>query len=118
MLAVCILGIGTVMVQQGFLRSAELMTGASAQLGARVWMQEKMWEAREKLVYSDPPETASEQGNFTDSSNRIYNWSLDVQPAAEGKDLYNISLRVSWREGNRDRVAVQETFATLRSQLQ
>ena len=118
MLAVCILALGTVMVQQGFLRSAELMTGASARLGARVWMQEKMWEARERLVYSQDPETLSGQGRFVDPSHKAYDWTIDVHAADDGKDLYAILLEVSWNEGGRSRSVSEEALATLRPPVQ
>lgn len=116
MLAVCILGLGTVMVQQGFLRSAGLVGGASARLEARMWMHEALWQQQENLVFADPPSAGSGEGGFREKG-REFEWKSDVQPAPSGKDLYVISLSVSWQEDGQTRTITDETLAALRPRL-
>ena len=95
MAAAVILAVGTLLLQGGMLRTANLYGRYKHTLYASQWAQNKLWEARELLVYSDPSELSSDQGSV-EAGGRTYRWDLDVKSLAE--NLYSVRLSVKWLE--------------------
>jgi len=117
MLAVSILAIGTVMIQQGFLRASGLFHEASHRLAAQTWMETKLADAREQIVYAEPSSTQSESGTF-EIAGRPYVWNLDIDLLPAGRDYYGLTLSVGWSEGGRDVRLLKNASALLRDKLQ
>jgi len=108
MVAVCFLALGTLLVQECFIRSAALYGRYSSSLRARLYASEKLWEAREGAVYAKEPQLGSDAGAF-DAAGRRYDWTVDS--SQEGKDLYAIRLAVRWTDGNRPVSLEREAYA-------
>jgi hypothetical protein len=109
MIASAVLLLGTVMIHESYLRTADLFSHYSNTLKVRSWMNEQAWAARESLVYSQTPSNDPQSGIFV-SSERPYNWSQDVSPLS-GPNLYTIRLSVLWSEGNRPLNLTKEIYA-------
>lgn len=98
MLATVVLSVGTVLIQAGLLRSASLLSRYAHSLAAERWMDEKIWETKQSLFYSELPSEGAPAGSFTDSG-KEFSWNLTVSPQ-EGKNLYLMELSVQWEEGH------------------
>ena len=112
LLTVVVLGIGSVMVQTSLLRSAGIVSRTDNLLRAQVWMDEKLWEAREKAVYAEFPSAEGDSGSFV-QSRRTFDWSLEVRPAHVGSGIDALRLVVRWPEGADTAEAVRETYVLL-----
>ena len=64
MIATVVLLLGTVMIHESFLRTADLFGRYLHTLKVRSWMDEQMWSAREAIVYSKTPAVDSRNGAF------------------------------------------------------
>ena len=106
-----ILCLGTVFVQEGLLRSANLLGRYAHTLKAQRWMDEKILEAKESVFYSDNPLTGNQGGSFTDEG-KEFSWNLNVGSQQGGKDLYLIELAVQWEEGHRPVHLMRSLLAT------
>lgn len=113
MLAVCVLALGVVMVQQGLLRSADLVARASTRLKARFLLEEKLWQTRETLVFADAPESADDGGSGGDAMSS-YQWDVGSSATGDTEDLYSVKGKIIWKESGRDVEFENETFVTLR----
>jgi prepilin-type N-terminal cleavage/methylation domain-containing protein len=109
MAAAVILGLGTLLLQGGLLRSAQLYGRYSDSLKASLWANDKLWEVRESIVFKDPPDPVSGEGAFT-VDGRSFDWSLDVRTI--GDNLYKASLEIRWNEGNAPVQLNREIFAS------
>jgi Tfp pilus assembly protein PilV len=107
LVAVVVLALGTLLVQEGLLRSADLFSRYDHALKAQLWVGEKLWEARQRILYEDE-DLAEEAGDFT-SGGRLFTWSLVVSPVGEN-DLKSVSCSVAWREAGRVRTLVREIY--------
>jgi prepilin-type N-terminal cleavage/methylation domain-containing protein len=109
MLAVAILALGTLVIQEGYLRSADLFGRYKNTLRAQIWAGEKMWEALDGAVHADPPVTGTSEGEFVSGGKR-FRWRLEVEPL--GTLLYALRLRTEWQEGGRTVALLRETYAS------
>jgi prepilin-type N-terminal cleavage/methylation domain-containing protein len=107
MVAVVVLGLGTLLVQEGLLRSAGLFSRYGHTLKAQLWVDEKLWEARQRILYEDET-IAEESGDFT-ADGRPYTWSLVVSTVGQN-DLQSVSCSVAWREAGRVRTLTREIY--------
>lgn len=117
MLAVCVLALGTVMVQQGFLRCAGLFREASHRLAAESWINSKLAETREKVVYAEMPDLEAESGVFI-WSGRSFDWRVSIDSEPAGKDLYRMTVSAQWLQSGRPASISKESYVTLRSAIQ
>lgn len=109
MVTAAVLSLGTVMIQGGLLRAADILNRASNTLIARQWMDEKLWQAQEALLYSKEEDSPQEtSGNFSEYG-RDFNWSLAADSL--GIDLYELRLSVSWSQGGRPVEITKEIHA-------
>ena len=106
--AAVILALGTLLLQGGLLRSASLYGRYSNTLKAGLWADAKLWEAREALLYADPPNLRPDQGSFM-ADGRRYGWSMDVRRM--GEDFYSVGLAVRWNEGDFPMELKREMYA-------
>ena len=109
LLTVVVLGIGSLMVQESFLRSAGLVSRSANQLRAQVGTGERLWEGREKLVYSDFPSANNDSGEWN-LGGRTFEWSLDMSSTPIGAQLYAMRVTMRWPEGTGSGEAVRETY--------
>lgn len=109
MVAAALLSLGTVMIREGFLRSAELEGRLSHTMAAERWMHEKAWQARESLLYLKTAAPGSESGQFR-GANKTYDWQLETQ--ASGQEAYSLKLVVRWMEGQRPVERVRDEIFT------
>ncbi len=109
LMAVAMLALGTLLIQEGFLRSAYLYGRYANTMRASVWVNERLWQAREAVLFSeDPP--APDGGEFT-SEGVPFRWALGVEALPLAKDLYALKLTVDWSEGGRPLSLVREIYA-------
>jgi prepilin-type N-terminal cleavage/methylation domain-containing protein len=109
MAATVILALGTLLLQGGLLRSAHLYGRYSNSLKASLWADDKLWDVRESIVFSNPPDPEGGEGSFT-VDGRNFDWSLDVR--TQGEDLYRASLEIRWNEGNSPVAIRREIYAS------
>ncbi len=100
MVTASILALGTLMIQEGMLRSARVLGHYASVLRVERFAGEKLWEARNGLFYSEEQSTGNAGGSFNESG-RDYTWSLSMRPVENAKDLYQVDIGVQWSEGNR-----------------
>ena len=109
MVTVAVLSLGTVMIQGGLLRAADILNRTSNTLIARQWMDEKLWQAQETLFYSgEGGSLEATSGNFSEYG-RDFNWSLGA--SSTGIDLYKLKLSVTWSQGGRAVEVIKEIYA-------
>lgn len=110
LLAVSFLALGTLLIQEGFLRAAGLYGRYANTMRASVWMNEHFWNARETALFSNAV-PAPETGEFT-SEGVPFLWSLNVDSVPAAKNLYALKLTVQWNEGSRPVTLIREVYAT------
>ncbi len=111
MITVAILSCGTVMIQYGLLRSANVLGHTSNTLQVQNWMNDKIWDVKEALFYSENPPPEDQSGSFNDAA-REFQWTMHVEPAMVEQELYLLRLTVTWLEGGRPALLVRELYAT------
>jgi prepilin-type N-terminal cleavage/methylation domain-containing protein len=109
MIAAMILGLGTLLLNGGFMKSADLHGRYSNTLKAMLWADQKIWETRETLIYTEEPQTLPSQGSFVQDGKR-FGWAVDIRSLSE-QDLYSILVTMNWNEGNRPTQFKRESYA-------
>ena len=109
MIAVTVLSVTLVVIQGGFLRSAALLSRVSRTLDAQQWIDEKMWDVKEQLFYSDDPSPGEGVGVFK-VSDREYSWTAEARPLSFS-DVYSLSIKVLWLEGGSTVQTQRELYA-------
>ena len=109
MMTVALLSIGIVMIQQGFLRSAAILSRYSHTMDAQRWIDEKIWEVKEQFFYSDSSSVGDGSGNFEESG-KEFHWTVATRPL-EPSDLYSVSVKVDWLESGGPAQAAREIYA-------
>lgn len=109
LMAVSFLALGTLMIQEGFLRSAALYGRYANTMRASVRTDAILWEAREAVLFSEGV-PAPAAGEF-DSRGVPFRWRLSADPLAGAKDLYSLKVVVEWSEGARTQSLVREVYA-------
>jgi prepilin-type N-terminal cleavage/methylation domain-containing protein len=110
MVAVAVLCLGSTLIQEGLLRSLSLLGRHSHTLNAEIWMDERLWQAKQDAFYSESLDRSDKLGEFT-ADGRSYNWSLAVMPLSGGGGLYSFKLSVFWTEDGRTVDLVKESYA-------
>ena len=95
--AVSILSLGSVMVQQSNLSSLGVYGRYTHRLSIQNWAEEKVWEAKEAIYNSDAPEVSKSSGEIVRSGKR-FQWNMNIGDT-DIKDLYTIQLDITWQEG-------------------
>ncbi|MBI4358374.1 MAG: prepilin-type N-terminal cleavage/methylation domain-containing protein [Candidatus Omnitrophica bacterium] len=99
MVTVAILSLSTVMISQSNLMSMSAYGRYVNRLGIQNWAEEKVWEAKERILESVVPEVGKTSGEVEIGS-RAYRWELELVELREKEELhlYAINLDVSWAE--------------------
>ena len=108
MLTVIFLTMGTLLIQEAYLRSLHLFGVYTHTFSARAWSEEKLWEGRDRVLYKESPETGSDNGSFTED-NKTFTWNTAVSSATQ-KNLYLVKVDVEWAEGNRPQKITREQY--------
>lgn len=102
MLATVILSLGSVLIQEGLLRSATLIGRCEHTLTVQRWMDQKIWKTKESILYDPEGDGASESGSGTFLyEGKEFSWDLEADAQDSSNSLYLIKLSVSWNEGGR-----------------
>ncbi len=108
MVTVVFLSIGTLMIQEGFLRAAGLYGRYANTLRAMLWADAKLWEGREGVQYAPSPEVAVQDGRFL-SGGKSFSWHFETRQL--GVNLFAVRVDVAWHEGDRDLHLTREAYA-------
>ena len=100
MVTVAILSLGTLLIQQGLLRSSDVLNHYNSQLAIEAWADEKIWDTREALLFAAEGSQVETSGSFTESG-RNFNWSIETKLNPGADQLYFVRLNARWLEGNR-----------------
>ncbi len=96
MVTVSVLALGTILIQQGLLRSATVLNHYSNLLTVQRWNHERFWASRDSLFYTKDAGEGKLSGSFT-QANREFHWTESDQ--LEGQ-AYRVTLDLQWNEGN------------------
>ena len=108
MIAVSILALGTVLIHDNFLRSAELMGKYAHTLSARLWIPEELWKIQESYFYTQPPDEGESSGAF-EADQKSFEWSRQINEGGL-RDLYSIQVTPQWNEGNKPTELTKEIY--------
>ena len=110
--AAAVLAFGIIMVSQGLLITLEGFNYVVDYLNVLLWMDNKFWEAHDKLVNYNTLMTEDEKGSFM-VNNKQFNWELcyNLIEGTETASLYALTLRVSWKEGMRIAKTLRSGYA-------
>jgi len=114
MVTAAVLALCTVLIQGGMLRAAHFFGRYANTLKAEIWMDDKIWDVRERSFYQDEETTNppnSESAHFNDSE-KEFNGSVNPVPAPSGKELYALNLSIRWQEGNQDFQVARKVYVT------
>ena len=100
MVTVAILSLGTLLIQQGLLRSSDFLNHYNSQLAVEAWADEKIWDIREALLFAAEGSQMETSGSFTESG-RNFSWSIEAVLVPGVDQLYFIKMNTTWLEGNR-----------------
>ena len=100
MITVAILSLGTLLIQQGLLRSSDILNHYNSQLAVEAWADQKIWDAREALLFAEEGGLTETSGSFTESG-RNFDWSIETKLNSGTDQLYFVHLKTTWLEGNR-----------------
>ena len=116
LIAVSILSLGSIFIFQSNMMSLDVYGRYAHRLYAQTWADEKIWEAKAKILESDSPDAGQSSGTFA-KKGRSYRWELDIEELdAEG--FYSIALNVTWRNGSRAYGISRYDFARKNSESQ
>lgn len=112
MVTVAVLSLGTLMIHQGLLRSADALGHFNNLLVAQEWAEAKLWDARESLLYpSEGAPAIPTSGSFTEFG-KEFEYSITTKSQPDADNLYGIQIQVGWQEGHRPVSYIASTFAT------
>ena len=113
MVTVVILSLGTLVIHEGLLRSADVLVHTNSQLVAEEWFSDKTWDVEESLFFSEEDSEQAASGTFTEV-NRNFDWSVATTPVSGGNKLYLINLNLLWHEGNKEVHLNRAFYATFK----
>ena len=100
MITVSILSLGLVMVNGALIRIADLLGRYTNSLVGYQWMDQKMWEAKESLFYSEAIRTdAGGTGVVSLLNQKEAYWSLQDKAVLMTKGVHDLSFTVGWQQG-------------------
>ncbi len=111
MLAVSVLALGTLIIQQGLLRSANVLGHASNVLTVQSRADQKIWDVKETFLYAAAPSAEGQNGSFT-GQGREFHWVVKAELLEPEQEFYLLRLTVNWLEGNKPMEFKREIYAT------
>ena len=100
MITVVVLAFGIVMIYEGYLISLRGFDYSKNFLNAQMWIDEKMWDVKDKVSQGNLLTLSDVAGVFS-SHNRRFTWRLSHRILAQTNTtkLFEVGLRVFWKEG-------------------
>ena len=99
MITVAILSLGLVMVNGALIRIADLLGRYTNSLIGYQWMDQKMWEAKETLFYSETPRGDAGGTGVVSLNQKDAYWSLQDKAVPLTKGVHDLSFTVGWQQG-------------------
>jgi prepilin-type N-terminal cleavage/methylation domain-containing protein len=112
MITVAVLSLGTLLIHQGLLRSADALGHYNNLLAAQEWAEDKLWDTRESLLYSSDGATAVPAGGSFTEFGKEFECVITTKPQSNAENFYGIQIQVSWQEGHKPVNYTVSTFAT------
>ena len=112
MITVAVLSLGTLLIHQGLLRSADALGHYNNLLVAQEWAEAKLWDTRESLLYSSDDDPAVPAGSSFTESGKEFECSVTTKSQADANNLYGIQIQVGWQEGHQPVSYQVSSFAT------
>ena len=109
--ATAVLSLGLIIVSQGLLMNLQGFNYSIDYLNVLLWMDWKFWQAHDNLTHYKTLLTDEVNGSFR-LRNRDFRWDLSYH-LVEGTDyssLYELVLRVFWKEGVKDASALRSGY--------
>ena len=116
MVTVVILSLGTLVIHEGLLRSADVLVHINNKLVAEEWFKDKAWDTEESLFFSEEDSGQAASGTFTEA-NRNFDWTVEATPVSGGNKLYLINLNLLWHEGYKEVRSNKAFYATFKKQV-
>jgi len=110
MVTTAILSLGVVLIYNAFFISLDSFNYCSDYLAVAPLMDEKIWQAQERLNSEGALARLPENGRFN-INNKEFNWYLKSTPVPGEQDLFKIDLRLSWRQGSRNKKLSRIAYA-------
>ena len=112
---VVVLTVGILAVYEGFLITAHGFNYALHYLTAQMWIDEKIWDIRDKLVHNSIFLPDGSSGIFYGKRKR-FNWVFNytLLDNLEKVTLYEINLAVDWKEGAKNVKTQRNTYLVQR----
>jgi prepilin-type N-terminal cleavage/methylation domain-containing protein len=109
---VAILSLGIVFIYEGFFVSLGVSSYTKNYLDVQLWIEQKLWDIQDKLLRYKTLLTQQSSGSFI-LRNKNFLWELSYAliEGTEKINLYEIDLRVRWKEGLRNVEIVRATYA-------
>jgi prepilin-type N-terminal cleavage/methylation domain-containing protein len=111
--SIAIFSLGIVGIYEGFFTSLGAASYTKNYLKVQLWMEEKLWQLQDKLLRYKTLLTQKNQGSFTLGGKKFFwNFSYFLIEGTKERNLYEIVLRVRWKEGRRDIKLVRSTYVS------
>ena len=101
-IATAVLSLGSVLIYEAFFMCMDSFNYCSDYLNMAPWADEKIWEAQEELTFAGTLDELERTGDILRGNNK-FSWFLyyNLVSTSVIKDLYEISLTLSWQQGKR-----------------
>ena len=102
LVAITILSIGIIFVLRSFLAVGSALNRGDNIFNALCFAEAKLADTEEELIKGNRIDESEKQGEFLED-NRKFSWRLEGEDPTEEEPLREISVKVFWKEGNRQR---------------
>ena len=99
MLTVSFVTLGTLLIQGGFLRAADMFGRYSHTMRTMAWMDRQAALTKEKILFSGEEPSGSQSGSVELAGN-TYEWDENVAPQ-EGPNLHALRRSIRWTENGK-----------------
>ncbi len=116
LVAVAVLSLGMLLIQQAFFISLSAFGYYSRHLGVLAWINEKLWAVQSALAYQGL-NSLEPAGLFEIRGKKIF-WNLSIQLTDQLKDnlLYEVILNLNWKEGRRKINLQRSTYILVKNE--
>ena len=110
LVCVAILSAGIIFVFESFFICLNAFGRYTNYLNVLPWVNEKLWQAQDQIVYQQMTSISPNQGEF-ESGGRKFFWQLSSNPVDKDASLYRLALTVSWQEANKTTKLQRQIYA-------
>mgnify|MGYP000339024899 CR=1 FL=1 len=108
-MTVAILAFGIVSIYETFFVSIDVYGYYTHYLSTQNWMSEKIWTLQEELTRSRVLDEDETFGEMT-RDHKIFHWVMRVSKINQQQALYQVSIKLSWKEGGKEVSTSRETY--------